>query len=147
MNDFLAGVAFGVLVLGLGVRIIRGQESTALQMARKEIKQGSLLTLDVTVDKAPNVNGTVFFIANPENSTGEIGSNCPVPAGQTKCQMSVAIPLDEQLGEWVISRVTFAPSAGGQKPKELVKRGDLAFQIIAHGDIVVPDGATVSEIR
>jgi hypothetical protein len=145
MRKFVAGVAFGILILGLGVRISRGQQSSTVQMAHKEIKQGDILNLDVTVDKAPNLTGTIQVIATSDGG-GDFGMTCHLDPGQTKCGVGQNVPLDAKLGKWTIRQVAFIPSAGGPM-KDLTKQGDLSFQIIAHGDVILPDGATISDIR
>ena len=146
MKKFCAGVAFGALILGLGVGISRGQESTSLQMAQKQIKQGSILNLAVTLDKAPNLDGYVTVVAAPDSGAGQLEMKCNLSAGQTGCEMGPRISLDEKLGRWKVAKVAFTPSAGGQG-KELARHGDMSFQVVAHGEVILPDAATISDIR
>jgi hypothetical protein len=145
MEKFFAGVVVGVLMLGLGVRISRGQGASTVQMAHKEIRQGDVLNLDVTVDKAPNLSGTIQVVAI-SNGAGDLGMTCHLEPAQTKCETGQRIPLDEKLGDWTVSKITFMP-LGGPPAKELTVHGDLSFRVIAHGDIVLPDSATVSDIK
>jgi hypothetical protein len=55
------------------------------------------------------------------------------------------MPLDAKLGKWVIAEISFTALAG--RPKVLTNHGDSSFEVNEHGKIIVPDSATISDIK
>jgi uncharacterized protein YodC (DUF2158 family) len=124
----------------------RGQASTTTRMLNAKIPQGDNISMDLTLDKAPNVGGSIGVTAFPEGAVnGGISMGCNIASGSAKCTAGVSVPLDAKLGKWVISEITFQPYAG--TAKTLAKHGDTSFEVVAHGELILPDGATVSDIK
>lgn len=146
MRKFVAGIAVGVLVVGLGVRFSRGQETETTRMAASKVIQGGIINMDVTVNRAPSLDGTIYVHIGPEGGTDQLTLRCNLNTGATTCQSGERMPLDAKLGKWTIRKITFQPLAPSPE-KELTKSGDLSFQVIPHGEVVFPDSATVSGIK
>lgn len=145
MKKFVAGLALGILVVGLGVRFSRGQESETTRMAGK-VMQGGIINMDVTVNRAPSLDGRIYVRVGPEGGNDELTLPCNLNTGATMCQAGERMPLDAKLGKWTIRKITFQPLASSPE-KELTKGGDLSFQVIPHGEVVFPNSATVSGIK
>src|SRR5271154_6133081 len=102
--------------------------------------------MDVTLDKAPNRDGVISVRVIPDGvSNAPLDLTCGLGASQTKCQASARMPLDAKPGKWIISQISFMPITG--EPKKLMEHGDSAFEVVAHGDIILPDSATVTDIK
>lgn len=139
-------VVFGALLTGISSHTTRGQASTTTRMMNAKIPQGDNVSMDLTLDKAPNVAGSVGVTAFPEGAVnGGISMGCNVVPGHTQCTAGTTLPFDAKLGKWVISGITFTPFAG--TAKTLAKHGDTSFEVVAHGDLILPDGATVTDIK
>lgn len=145
MLKFAAGLIVGLLLLGFVTYISRGQ-SAAVNVKSKEIRQGDNVTMEVTVDKAPNLDGKIYVAAAPIDSKDEIGLTCNLNSGSTTCQVGGPVPLDAKLGKWAVTRVVFQTLAP-EKPKTLLQHGEASFQVVARTDVVQPDSATVTDIK
>jgi hypothetical protein len=108
----------------------------------------SILTwVAVYTTRAQAVGTAQMATANADGIPNEgISLSCGLEPAQTKCKAVARMPLDAKVGKWTISEMTFSPIAGGV-PKRLSKHGDSSFEVVAHGGIVLPDSATVSDIR
>jgi hypothetical protein len=139
-------VVLEVLITGIPAHTTRGQTSTMTRMLNAKIPQGDNVSMDLTLDKAPNVAGSVGVTAFPEGAVnGGLSMGCNVVPGHTQCRAATTLPFDAKLGKWVISEITFTPFAG--TAKTLAKHGDTSFEVVAHGELVLPDGTTVSDIK
>jgi hypothetical protein len=139
-------VVFGGMLTGISSHTTRGQASTTTRMLNAKIPQGDNISMDLTLDRAPNVSGSIGVTAFPEGAVnGGISMGCNITSGSAKCTAGVSVPLDAKLGKWVISEITFKPYAG--TAKTLAKHGDTSFEVVAHGQLILPDGATVSDIK
>lgn len=145
MHRFLAGVALGALILGIVVHVSRGQVATA-DVKAKQVRQGDVIDADVSVDPAPSLDGVVYLHVGPDGGADQLVLSCGLPKAVTKCEASGRMPLDAKLGKWTIMKISFQPSAPSAE-KELSRNGDLSFQVDPHGDVVLPDSATVSGIK
>jgi hypothetical protein len=115
-------------------------------MEKAKVIQGDNIFMDVTLDKAPNRDGVIYVRVIPDGTPGgAFDLSCGLGASQTKCEASARMALDAKLGKWIISQITFTPVSG--EPKRLMEHGDSSFEVVAHGDIVLPDSATVSDIK
>jgi hypothetical protein len=65
MHKFLVGVALGALIFGIVVHAGRAQVATT-NVRANEIRQGDILNMDVSVDRAPNFDGTLSVRVSPE---------------------------------------------------------------------------------
>jgi hypothetical protein len=146
MLKIMMGAALGILLVGLATDMTHGQAAGTTQVRNAEVTQGDVVTMDVTVDKAANIEGTVYVIAFPDGMTnGGVTAQCTLATGKTTCTPRERVPLDAKLGKWVITEITFQPLAG--EKRVLSKHGDSSFQVVAHGKIVLPDSATISNIK
>jgi hypothetical protein len=145
MHKFISGLGLAVLMFALLAHISRGQ-SASTNLKSIEIKQGDILNLDVTVEKAPNVDGRIFVDAGPDGGPAEITLRCNLDRDSTKCQAGERLPLDAKVGKWVVTKISFQPLAPAP-PKELTKHGELSFQVFARRDVFLPESATISDIK
>jgi hypothetical protein len=146
MRKFIAGAALGILAVVLVAHMTRGQAAGTTQVRNAQVTQGDNVTMDVSIDTAANLYGTVTVKVSPEGMTnGGVTPQCGLDSGKTTCTASTRVPLDAKLGKWVITEITFIPLAG--EAKMLSKHGDFSFQVVAHGNIVLPDSATISNIK
>jgi hypothetical protein len=146
MLKIMMGAALGILLVGLATHMTHGQAAGTAQVRKAEVTQGDVVTMDVTVDKAATIEGRVLVKAFPEGMTnGGVTASCVLGAGVTTCPAGGRVPLDAKLGKWVITEITFEPLAG--ETRVLSKHGDSSFQVVAHGKIVLPDSATISNIK
>jgi|ERR1700722_2905581 hypothetical protein len=142
----LFGFALAMLVTGIPARATPGQETGTARMEKAKIKQGDNITMDVAVDKASNFGGMIYARIHPDGvPTDRIDLGCRLAVSQTHCTANGTIPLGAKLGKWVISQITFTPDTG--EPKVLMEHGDSSFEVVAHGDLVLPNSATVSDIK
>jgi len=139
-------VAAVIVLIGIGAHGTRGQAAGAVRMENAKVTQGENMTMEVTLDQAPSLSGSVYVTALPDGATnGGITLNCVIGSSQKACLVGTRVPLDAKLGRWTVSEIGFVPLAGA--PKALSKHGDSSFEVIAHGPIVLPDSATVSNIQ
>lgn len=139
-------VAVAVIVNGTVGHTARGQAAATAHMGNPKITQGDNMSVDVTLDQGSNLDGSVYVQAFPDGSTDNaVGLSCGVEASQTKCQAGARMPLDAKLGKWVIAKITFTPLSG--QPKVLTEHGDVSFEVVPHSGIVLPDSATISNIK
>jgi hypothetical protein len=142
----LVGFVLAMFVLAIPARTTPGQEASTAHMENVKVKQGDNLSMDLTLDKASNLAGSIVVKISPDGTPDkEINLGCGLEAGRTKCAASTRIPLDGKLGKWTISQIRFAPITG--EPKLLTEHGDSSFEVTAHGEIVLPDSATVSDLK
>ncbi len=142
----LFGFGLAMLVTGIPARATPVQEAGTAHMEKAKVTQGDNIFMEVALDKAPNRDGVIYVRVIPDGTPGgAIDLSCGLGASQTKCQASARMPLDAKLGKWIISQITFTPVSG--EPKRLMEHGDSSFEVVAHGDIVLPDSATVSDIK
>jgi len=145
MVKFVSGVVLGAAIFGIVAHVSPGQVATA-EVKVKVIRQGDILNMDVSVDRAPNLDGTLSVLVGPDGDEAQVRLNCSLNKDTTKCQVGNRIPLDAKLGKWAIKKITFQALAPSPE-KELRKSGDLSFQIVPHRDLIIPDSATVSNIE
>jgi hypothetical protein len=139
-------VAAVVLLHGAVGYAVHGQAAATTHMGNPKITQGDNMSVDVTLDQGANLDGSVYVQAFPDGSTDNgVGLGCGVEASQTKCQAGARMPLDAKLGKWVIAKITFTPVSG--QPKVLTEHGDASFEVVPHSGIVLPDSATISNIK
>jgi hypothetical protein len=139
-------VALGVLAV-FSVRTTRGQTSGTTHMENAKVTQGDSATMVVVVDKASNRDGNVAVTALPNGSpNGGVTFSCFLQASQTQCKAMTTMPLEAKLGKWTIAEITFTPLPWGEV-KVLSKHGNSTFDVDAHKGIVLPDSATVSDIK
>ena len=118
-----------------------------MQVRTQKVSQGSNVSMDVVVDKAANLNANIYVEAVPEGAAGGgITLSSGLPEGQTKCTASGGLPIDAKVGKWVITKILLRPLPGGED-KELSKHGDSSFEVVARGKIILPDSATISDIK
>jgi len=145
MHKFLVGVALGALIFGIVVHAGRAQVATT-NVRANEIRQGDILNMDVSVDRAPNFDGTLSVRVSPEGDNDPLTLSCNLSKDATTCQMGNRIPLEAKVGKWTIRKITFQTLAQAPE-KELAKSGDLSFRVVSHGDVILPNSATVSGIK
>lgn len=145
MHKFIAGAVLGALIFGNIVHLGRAQVATANLRAR-EIRQGDILNMDVSVDRAPNLDGRLYVHVGPDGGDDQLTLFCNLSKDATKCQVGDRMPLDAKLGKWSVRKITFQALAPSPE-KELMKNGDLLFQVVSHGEVILPNSATVSDIK
>ena len=145
MHKFLAGVALGALIFGIVVHIGRAQMATT-NIKVKEIRQGDIINMEVSVDRAPNLDGTLNVRVGPDGENDQLTLRCGLSKDATKCQVGDRMPLDAKVGKWTIRKISFQTLAPAPE-KELAKNGDMSFQVVSHGDVILPNSATVSDIK
>jgi len=145
MPKFTAGLILGALIFGLLVHVSRGQVAGA-RVKNKDIPQGDILNMDISVDRAPNLDGTLFARIGPDGDSDRITLTCNLNNGGTVCQAGTRLPLDAKVGKWTIRNISFQTSAPSPE-KKLTAEGDLSFQVVPHGEIILPDSATISNIK
>lgn len=139
-------VAAVMALIGIGAHTTSGQAAAAVRMENAKVTQGENMTMDVTVDPAPNLSGSIYVRVLPDGATnGGITLNCGVGSSQRSCTVGARMPLDAKVGRWVVSEIGFVPLAGAPKP--LRQHGDSSFEVIEHGPIVLPDSGTISNIQ
>ncbi len=147
MRKMITGIALGAFLVAVPTYMTRGQAKNEMtQVKTPKVEQGKLLSMDVSVDKAANVDADVYVDATPEGPPSEVQLNCHLSEGQTKCTAARNLAVDAKLGRWVISRITFAPVGGGGQV-QLAKHGDTSFEVVPGVKIVSPDSATISGIK
>jgi len=146
MLKFIAGVILGALVFGIVVHVSRGQAATA-NVKAKEIRQGDIINVDVSVDRAPSLDGRLFVHVGPDGGEAILTLVCNLSKDATKCQTGDRMPLDAKLGKWTIGKIGFQASAPSSEKMLILKNGDLSFQVVPHGEVVLPNSATVSDIK
>jgi hypothetical protein len=149
MRNTIAGIALGALMVTLPVYMARGQANGTTQVKTAKVAQGKQVSMDLTVDKAANIDANIYLDVSFETSPSE--PQLPqltgrLPMGQTKCTVAANVPVDAKIGRWAISRIMFAPLQGGGQT-QLTKHGDLSFEVVAGEKIISPDSATISDIR
>jgi hypothetical protein len=143
---FLMFIALATVLTGIASHTARGQEAGTAHMEKAKVTQGDNIFMDVALDKAPNRDGVIYVRVIPDGvSNAPLDLTCGLGASQTKCQASARMPLDARLGKWIISQISFMPISG--EPKKLMEHGDSSFEVVAHGDIILPDSATISDIK
>jgi hypothetical protein len=146
MRKFIVGVSLGAVILVLFAHVVRGQISGTAQMTNSKVTQGDNMAMKVLLDRASNRDGSIGVTVFPEGATnGGLGLSCGLASGQDSCQATARMPLDAKLGRWVVAEIAFTPVSGQEKT--LLKHGDLSFQVVAHGEIVLPESATISDIK
>jgi hypothetical protein len=130
-----------ILVFGLQTF---GQQKAEMQIASDKIKQGSQVTFQVTLDRASNVDGGVFITIVPEGGVSgySLEFNRGMSAKEAKTTISAQLPFDAKIGEWTVTQVSFHPS-GGLPIQQLTKSGELSFEVIEHGPLAFPTGASI----
>jgi hypothetical protein len=145
MHKFIVGLVLGVFMFALFTHISRGQ-SASTNVKNGEIKQGDILNMDVTVEKAPSVDGRIFVDVGPDAGASPVTLLCNLNRDSTKCQAGERLPLDAKVGKWVVMKISFQPLASSPA-KELNKHGESSFQVVPRRDIILPDSATISDIK
>ena len=145
MRKFVSGIILGAAVFAIVANVSRGQVATA-EVKTKEIRQGDTLSMDVSVDRAPNLDGRILVRISPDGGGLQIEMNCTLNRDETKCQTGTRLPLDAKLGKWVIKAISFQSFAQAPE-KELAKSGSLFFQVTQHQEIILPNKATVSDLK
>jgi hypothetical protein len=145
MHKFIAGLAIGVLAFALLAHISKGQ-SASTKVRTGEIRQGDIVNMNVTVEKAPNIDGRIFVDVGPDGAASVITLTGGLNREATQCQVGERLPLDAKLGKWVVMKISFVPSAPSS-PKELNKHGDSSFEVVARRDVILPENATISDIK
>ena len=127
----------------IAVCLLVGITVSAQQGAK--VEQGSVISFQITTDKAGNVPGSVGIdLASVEGNTPLHTSTYALgPDG--KVTVSLTIGLDTKTGRWKISKVYFHANSGGLD-KELTPSGDLTFEVVPHQTLILPSKAEV-EIR
>lgn len=146
MLKFISGLVLGAAIFGIVAHLCRGQATTA-EVKAKDVRQGDDFWMDVSVDKAPNFDGTLNVWVSPDGGGAPIELSGNLNKGMKTCQPHNRMPLNAKLGKWTINRITFQTFAQPQAEKELTKSGLTSFQVVPHGEVILPDGATVSDIR
>jgi len=145
MRKFISGVVLGAVIFGIVVHVSRGQVATT-NVKAKEIRQGDIVDMDVSVDRAPSLDGRLFVRVGPDGGGDQLTLNCNLSKDATKCQVGDRMPLDAKLGEWTIKKISFQALASSPE-KELMKNGDLSFQVVPRGEVILPTSAAVSDIK
>jgi hypothetical protein len=134
------------ILVAIPVHTTRGQAVVTTHVEKARVTQGDTMSMDVVLDKGSNLGGSVSVTAFPDGAVnGGISLNCGLGPDHTQCKATTLMPLEAKLGKWVISEIAFTP--GGGAAKSLGKHRDSSFEVVAHGDIVLPDSATVSDIK
>jgi hypothetical protein len=145
MRKFVAGIVLGAVVVFLA-NVALGQMSATTEMNIAKIMQGQNVSVKLTLNQASNFPASVGVNILPDGQTvGGLTLTCGLDQGQSTCEPSARIPLNAKAGKWNISEITFQPVSGEQKV--LSKHGDLSFEVVPHGNIVLPGSATISEIK
>jgi hypothetical protein len=142
----LLGVVFCVALICLAIRPSRGQQQAKSSMPSR-IVQGGTISAHLSVDKAPNVAGTLAAYALYPQGAKQFELSCNLTQGQTTCTTANTVPLDAPVGDWTVQRITFTPSAPQSQTVELSRQGNASFKIEPHGDLNLPSSATVSNIQ
>jgi hypothetical protein len=147
IKTILVLIPLATALVGIAIHTTRGQASGTTHMEKTRVMQGEYPTMDVVLDKASNRPGSVSVTALPEGMTnGGVTFSCGLPVSQTQCKASTSMPLDAKIGKWNIDTITFTPAPSGSV-KVLGKHGESSFEVVAHDEIVLPDSATVSDIK
>lgn len=146
MKRYLVGVAAVVVMLTCGLSITAKQNATA-QMSKEAIRQGSAIEITITLDKAPNTDGRVYAELTPDgDKVAAASAQSATAKGQTTVTLRGTLTLDAKLGMWRITKMQYFP-ATAQQGTDLALSGDLSFQVAPHGEITVPSGANVTQIK
>lgn len=145
MFKFIAGAILGALIFGVVVHVSRGQVATANLQVQK-IRQGDVINMGVSVDRPPNLDGRLFVRVGPDGGDAQVTLDCNLNKDATKCQVGNRMPLDAKPGKWTIKNITFQTLAPSPE-KTLTSNGDLSFQVISRDDVILPNSATISDIK
>jgi len=146
MFKFISGLVLGAAIFGIVAHVCRGQVTTA-EVKVKDVRQGDDFWMDVSVDKTPNVDGTLNVWVSPDGGGTQIELSGNLIKGMKTCQPHNRMPLDAKLGKWTINKITFRMFVQPQAEKEITKSGIMSFQVIEHGEVIRPGSATISDIR
>jgi hypothetical protein len=139
-------VAPALFLAVVPARPARAQAAGTANMQNGKVTQGDNVTMDVTLDKVSTVAASIVVSALPEGRpTGGVNLSCTLDAGQNACNATARVPLNAAIGKWDISRITFTPVSGQEKV--LSQNGHPSFEVVAHGEIVLPGTATISNIK
>jgi hypothetical protein len=147
-NALMLAVLLTLVVIlgGVSLRATHGQSAGTARVMAGKVVQGQILYMDVELDKASNLSGEInVAVSSDAPPNVRLNLSCGLNEEQTKCQATVRVPLDVQVGKWAISEITFIPLGG--VPKVLAKHGDSSFEVVPHGVIVLPDSATISDVK
>jgi hypothetical protein len=127
-------------VLGLGQCLAGGQTSASLE-CDYSVKAGEPLTVRVTLDQPPSVDGTALslYVKGPDGS--ELGSGLLMKPGTRVYDVPVRVPPAAVGGTWRVSLLRVAP--GGRRETDLTFK-ECTFQIIPTPGLVLPTSADVA---
>lgn len=116
--------------------VVIAQESATVQ-APEIVKAGEKVSLDISVDTAPNFDGggVLVWVSGPGMFNTQ--SSCPLPNGQRVCHYSFTIPADATSGTYEVSRLAF--SSGARMFDLPFKK--VAFQVVANTGLTFPTRA------
>jgi hypothetical protein len=136
----------GAILSFLFVPLSRAQGATA-EVKPKQIPQGGVLSIDVSVNKAADIDGLLSIELRPDSDKSPVYSfSCQLPKGETKCHANQSIAYNATTGTWVVSKIAFT-AVVGSSPKELALGGKLSFEVTRHQEPNLPDKATVLDIN
>jgi hypothetical protein len=139
VRTFVA-LALGILISITCVQFSKGQTEATPQVAH-QVKQGDIISITITLDKAPNFDGGPLSVSIAPVAGGipPIGTNTSLQRGEREISLHLRIPLDAPTGRWAVSEITFNGS-------KLELHGHSFFDVVPHGELVVPSSATISHI-
>ncbi len=146
MVKFIVGVILSALIFGIVVHVSRGQATATANLQAQKIRQGDVINMDVSVDRPPNLDGKLFVRVGPDGGDAQVTLDCNLNKDAAKCQVGNRMPLDAKPGKWTIKSISFQTLAPSPE-KALTKNGDLSFQVISREDVILPNSATVSDIK
>jgi hypothetical protein len=104
------------------------------------VKAGELVELEITVDRAPNFNGSGLQVSISGPGTYSLGAACGIPLGQKVCHLQFTYPEDVQSGTGRIAKISFT---GGSRQIDLPFTAGFSFQVIGRPDLIFPTTADV----
>lgn len=146
MLKFISGLVLGAAIFGIVAHMSRWKV-TAAEVKVKDVRQGDDFWMDVSVDKAPNFDGTLNIWVTPDGGGTQIKLSGNLNKDMLTCQPHTRMPLDAKLGKWTINKITFQTFVQPQIERELMKSGVTSFQVIQHVEVILPGSATVSDIQ
>lgn len=104
------------------------------------VKAGETVSLDITLDNAPNFDGGYVSVRVEGPQDSRFVSGCEVRRGERGCTYVLHLPADAPGGTWYVSKLLFV--SGAHKIDLPFEK--LPFQVIANLDLVFPTSAEVA---
>jgi hypothetical protein len=129
---------YAILMVLIGAYAAMAQDSGAVRIP-DIVKAGETVDLEITLNRAPSVDGSVLVWISGPNNFG-IQSSCNVPGGEKTCHYNFRLPQDAEAGTWYVARLAYYT---GSRQIDLSFE-KLPFKVIANSGLIFPTSAEVA---